>query len=146
MKRRTFTRNCVLCLGGAMLPPLVSGCQSTYYTQGVMEPNGISVLRSEFDYLKKDQLMTRQYIIIRNDRMTFPVCLYRFSDTDYAALLMKCTHKGAELNASGDHLHCPSHGSEFDNKGRVTQGPAEENLRSFAVTTDGQKIFIDLRA
>ncbi len=129
-----------------MLPPLVSGCQSTYYTQGVMEPNGISVLRSEFDYLKKDQLMTRQYIIIRNDRMTFPVCLYRFSDTDYAALLMKCTHKGAELNASGDHLHCPSHGSEFDNKGRVTQGPAEENLRSFAVTTDGQKIFIDLRA
>ncbi len=146
MKRRTFTRTCVLCLGGAMLPPLVSGCQSTYYTQGVMESNGISVLRSEFDYLKKDQPMTRQYIIVRNDRMTFPICLYRFSDTYYAALLMKCTHKGAELNASGDHLHCPSHGSEFDNKGRVTQGPAEENLRSFAVTTDGQKILIDLRA
>lgn len=129
-----------------MLPPLVSGCQSTYYTQGVMEHDGISVLRSEFDYLKKDQPMTRQYIIVRNDRMTFPICLYRFSDTDYAALLMKCTHKGAELNASGDHLHCPSHGSEFDNKGRVTQGPAEENLRSFAVATDGEKILIDLRA
>ncbi|MDQ2657122.1 MAG: Rieske (2Fe-2S) protein [Bacteroidota bacterium] len=145
MERRTFTRTCLLCVGGAMLPPLLSGCQSTYYTQGVMERDGISVSRSEFDYLKKDQPMTRQYIIVRNDRMAFPICLYRFSDSGYAALLMKCTHKGSELNASGDHLHCPSHGSEFDNQGRVTQGPAEENLRSFRVTTDGEKIFIDLR-
>ena len=78
--------------------------------------------------------------------MTFPICLYRFSDDNYSALLMKCTHQGSELNASGDHLHCPSHGSEFNNKGKVTQGPAEEDLRSFKVMTYGEKIFIDLRA
>ena len=119
-----------------MVPPVLSGCQSTYYTQGVMERDGISVLRSEFSYVKKDQTMTRQYIIVRNDRMTFPICLYRFSDSDYAALLMKCTHQGSELNASGDHLHCPSPGSEFDNIGQVPQGPAEEDLRSLKVPTD----------
>jgi Rieske Fe-S protein len=146
MKRRTFARACVYCIGGAMLPPFLAGCQSTYYTQGVMERDGISVMRSEFNYLKKDQPMTRPYIVVRNDKMTFPICLYRFSDENYSALLMKCTHQGSELNASGDHLHCPSHGSEFNNKGKVTQGPAEEDLRSFKVATDGDKIFIDLRA
>lgn len=136
----------MLCVGGAMLPPLLSGCQSTHYTQGVIEKDGISVLRSEFTYLKKDRPVTRPYIIVRNDQMTFPICLYRFSDNQYTALLMKCTHQGSELNVSGDHLHCPSHGSEFDSTGKVTQGPAEEDLRSFKVTSDSEKIFIDLRA
>jgi len=89
--------------------------------------------------------MTRQYIIVRNEQLEFPIYLYRFSDADYAALWMKCTHKGAELTASGDHLHCPSHGSEFDSKGKVSQGPAEDDLRSFRVFTDNDKIFIDLR-
>jgi Rieske Fe-S protein len=59
---------------------------------------------------------------------------------------MKCTHQGNELSASGDHLTCSAHGSEFNNKGMVAQGPAEKNLRAFKVTADADKIFIDLRA
>jgi len=46
----------------------------------------------------------------------------------------------------GDQLHCPAHGSEFDNKGTVTQGPASYNLRAFPVEASQDKIFIDLRA
>ena len=134
-----------MCLTAGIIPPLVGACQSTYYTQGSMEPNGISVLKSEFSYLKKDQPMIRQYIIVKNDGVEFPIYLYRFSDREYSALLMKCTHQGAELNASGDHLHCPSHGSEFDNKGVVSHGPAEKNLRSFNVLAENDKVFIDLR-
>lgn len=145
MERRTFTKTCIMCLAGSIIPPVLAGCHSTYYTQGTIEPNGISVLRSEFTYLKKEQPMIREYIIVRNEGLTFPIYLYRFSDQEYSALLMKCTHKGAELNASGDHLHCPSHGSAFDNKGTVAQGPAEKNLRSFKVFSDNEKIFIDLR-
>ncbi len=90
--------------------------------------------------------MIRQYIIVRNDRLEFPIYLYRFSDNKFSALLMKCTHQGAELNASGDHLHCPGHGSEFNNKGVLAHGPAESNLQSFKVSDDNEKIFIDLRS
>ena len=136
----------MLCLSGAMVPPLLTSCQSTYYTQGNLLPNGIAVLKSEFHYLKKDQQMIRQYIIVKNESLTFPIYLYRFSENEYSALLMKCTHKGAELNASGDHLHCPSHGSEFDNRGTVSHGPAEKDLRSFKVSADQEKIFIDMRS
>lgn len=78
--------------------------------------------------------------------LEFPIYLYRFSDNEYTALLMKCTHQGNELQASGNHLHCSVHGSEFNNKGVVAQGPAERNLRSFKVSFDNEKIFIDLRA
>jgi Rieske Fe-S protein len=146
MDRRKFTKACMICVTGSVLAPIMSGCQSTYYTAGVVEPNGISVLKSEFTYVKKDQPVQRAYIIVRNTAMEFPIYLYKFSDEQYSAVLMKCSHQGNELSASGDHLHCSAHGSEFNNKGIVAQGPAEENLRTFKVTPTGDKLFIDLRA
>jgi Rieske Fe-S protein len=146
MDRRSFTRTCIGCLSGLLVAPMLSGCKSTYYTTGTIEPNGLSVMKSEFTYLKKDQPTLRQYIIVRNEKLEFPIYLYRFSEHEYSALLMKCTHQGNELSAAGDHLHCSAHGSEFNNKGAVAQGPAEKNLRTFIVTSDNDKIFIDLRS
>jgi len=58
---------------------------------------------------------------------------------------MKCTHQGAELQASGDVLQCPAHGSEFNNKGLVKTGPADTNLRTFPVVVNNNELFIDLR-
>jgi len=144
MDRRDFTKACIGCLGGVLVSPLLTGCQSTHYASGMIEPNGLSVANSEFVNSKNNE--TREYIIVRNDKLEFPIYLYRFSETEYSALLMKCTHQGNELNASGDHLHCSAHGSEFNNKGIVAQGPAEKNLRAFKVSADGDKIFIDLRS
>ena len=59
---------------------------------------------------------------------------------------MRCTHQGTELQASGDRLQCPAHGSEFDNKGTVKTGPADKALRSFPVTVSNNQLFIDLKA
>lgn len=146
MNRRDFTRTCLSCVAITGFPAVLSSCQSTYYTTGTMESNGLSVMRSEFTYLKKDQPLTRSYVIIRNDALEFPIYLYRFSDTQYSAVLMKCTHQGNELSASGDHLTCSAHGSEFTNKGTVAQGPAEKDLRTFDVRVAGEKIVINLSA
>jgi Rieske Fe-S protein len=146
MDRRTFTKSCIACIAGASFVPMFSSCQSTHYASGIIEPNGLSVSKSEFTYSKKDQPMMREYIIVRNDKLEFHIYLYRFSDNEYSALLMKCSHQGNELQASGDHLHCSAHGSEFNNMGVVAQGPAENNLRSFKVTENNERIFIDLRS
>lgn len=146
MNRRTFVKQtCITCVSGGLISFLVTGCQATHYASGVMGATGISVPKSEFTYLKKDQTLTRQYIIVQNDKLEFPIYVYRFSDTEYSALWMKCTHQGAELQASGEALHCPSHGSEFTNKGTVSNGPAEKNLRSFPVIVQTETITIDLR-
>ena len=66
---------------------------------GVVEGNGISVLKSDFTYLKKDQPVQRDYIIVRNAALEFPIYLYKFSDEEYSAILMKCSHQGNELQA-----------------------------------------------
>ena len=110
-----------------------------------MENTGLAVSKSEFIYLKKEQALTRKYIIVQNEKLEFPIYLYRFSENDFSAVWMKCTHQGAELRASGDALHCPSHGSEFNNRGMLSQGPAEINLRSFPISVLEDKILIDLR-
>jgi Rieske Fe-S protein len=58
---------------------------------------------------------------------------------------MQCTHQGTELQASGDVLQCPAHGSEFNNKGQVTNGPADNGLRTFPITVTNTELLIDLR-
>jgi Rieske Fe-S protein len=146
MDRRTFTKTCISCITGSAMLPMLAGCQSTYYTSGTLEKDGISVSTAEFTYLKNEKLIQRDYVIVRNEAIEFPIYVYKLSDQEYSAILMKCTHQGNELQASGDHLTCPAHGSEFNNKGIVAQGPAEKDLRRFNVMTRGDKIFIDLRA
>lgn len=145
MNRRIFTKRvCLYCLAGAVVPSALTSCQSAHYTTGTLDKNGISVSKSEFSYMKKDKPQVRSWIIVRNDALQYPIYLYRFSENEFSALLMKCTHQGTELQAAGDHLHCPAHGSEFNNKGMMTQGPAETALRSFKITADADKVFIDL--
>jgi len=134
----------MVCLGGGLLTTVLSACSSTHYVTGVIDPKGLTVLQSEFVEIKKDNTLTRSFIIVQHESLEFPIYLYRINDQEYSALWMKCTHQGSELNAAGDHLYCPSHGSEFDKKGNVSQGPAEKNLRSFPVSVTDDKIFIAL--
>lgn len=146
MDRRAFMkRTCSSCLGASAITVLLANCQSTYYTSGTWEPNGISVLKSEFTLQKGANTILRDYIIIRNEKMEFPLCVYRFSENEYSALLMKCTHQGTELLAAGDQLHCHAHGSEFNSRGLVSQGPAEANLRKFNVLVTAEKLLIELK-
>jgi len=46
---------------------------------------------------------------------------------------------------SGDKLQCPAHGSEYNNRGNVTNGPADRDIRSFPVSLIDNQVFIDLR-
>ena len=103
------------------------------------------VSRDEFKINQKGNTAYRSFIIVRNDALQFPICVYRFSDEEYSALWMRCTHQGAELQASGDVLQCPAHGSEFNNRGEVRNGPADNALRTFPVTITNNDLFIDLR-
>lgn len=144
-RREFIKKSCILCAGLSTSAWVLSSCQTTHYITGTFTDTNLVFPISEFTYEKKDQLLKRSYIIIQNERLEFPIYLFRFSDTEYSALWMKCAHQGAELQASGDHLYCPSHGSEYDNLGTVKQGPAEKNLKTFPVSVQGDSILINLR-
>jgi Rieske Fe-S protein len=86
----------------------------------------------------------RPYIVLDESPYEWPIVLYRFSDTEYSALLMRCTHQGSELSAHGEIMTCSAHGSEFDTRGQVVTGPAETPLQTFEVSTDETNVYIHL--
>ncbi|MHB1179424.1 MAG: QcrA and Rieske domain-containing protein [Daejeonella sp.] len=146
MNRRNFiVHGCTACLSMAVAPALLTSCTSTRYITGNIEKDGLKLNKSEFRMTGKGSKTYLSFIIVRNDAFKYPICVYRFSEQDYTALWMRCTHQGTELQASGDFLQCPAHGSEFNNKGQVTNGPADDNLRTFPVMVSNNEIFIDMR-
>ena len=146
MKRREFIINsCSACLSVSAFAGLISSCKSTQYVSGKLNTDGVVVDVEDFKIKQKGKNSYRSYIVVRNEELKFPICVYRFSDTDYSALWMQCAHQGAEVQVAGNYLQCPAHGSEYDNRGHVTNGPAVRDLRTFPVTVANNQLFIDLR-
>jgi Rieske Fe-S protein len=146
MTRKDFIVNaCTACLSATVISSLLPACSATRYIAGNLGKDGLTVSKDEFLIGQKGNTAYRSFIIIRNDALQYPICVYRFGDQEYSALWMRCTHQGSELQASGDFLQCPAHGSEFNNRGLVTSGPADNNLRIFPVISTATELFIDLR-
>jgi Rieske Fe-S protein len=146
MNRRDFLVNsCSACLGAVAATSIFSSCTTTRYISGNIVKDGLTVSTDEFKLEQKGSIAYRSFIIVRNDALQYPICIYRFNDQEYTAIWMKCSHQGSELQASGDVLQCPAHGSEFNNKGKVTNGPADRDLRTFSVTVSNNELFLDLR-
>ncbi|MBR58551.1 MAG: hypothetical protein CMH54_11080 [Myxococcales bacterium] len=75
------------------------------------------------------------------------ILVYRRTEDTFGAIDITCTHWGCHVRYSPkkDDIFCPCHGSRFSTGGAVTEGPAEENLRSYPVTTTANGVQISLR-
>ena len=146
MKRRDFIKTgCTACIAATGIAGFLTSCKSTQMVTGKLNNDGVLLDTDDFIIRKNGKVSHKLYVVVRNDALKYPICVYRFSDTDYSALWMECQHQGAEVNVVGSYLQCPAHGSEYDNRGRVTNGPAESNLRTFPVVLNNNQLFIDLR-
>ncbi|HTN18792.1 MAG TPA: Rieske 2Fe-2S domain-containing protein [Chitinophagaceae bacterium] len=146
MNRRTFLKDtCVACIGIASGAALLSSCKTMKQSSGTLTENGLTVPLKDFISSKTPELRYHAYLVVRNDALQYPVCVYRLNEKEYTALYMRCSHQGAELQVAGDRLTCPAHGSEFDRTGIAQQGPASDALRRFPVTVGADELFIDLR-
>lgn len=124
---------------------ILESCHPAYYAINSLEGNKLKVSKSEFTYMnKKEQTIERKFVLVEHEKLKFPICLYRISESEAVALYMECTHQGCELHANELSLTCPCHGSEFDTRGNVINPPAEDALRQFVVTVDQQSIYISL--
>lgn len=146
MDRKEFILTCgMICLGGSSITLLLQSCGSAnYFAANTLIDNRLVVDKSEFVGIVKDKTIHRSFILLKTEKYSFPIAVYRHDENDYSALLIKCTHRGCELNPLGDYLVCPCHGSEFNNRGFVQHPPADKNLQSFKTTTDNEKIYIQL--
>ncbi|MCE3227384.1 MAG: hypothetical protein K0S32_1935 [Bacteroidetes bacterium] len=144
MDRKEFLKVCGGTCLGLLGISLLDSCAGTHYVQATTSENKLIVLLNEFKVDKNNKPSFRKYIVVKTEKSDYPIVVYRNSETDYKAMLMKCTHQGIELSLNGDILSCSAHGSEFSNKGEVISGPADQKLRSFPVTSDEKNIYIQL--
>jgi nitrite reductase/ring-hydroxylating ferredoxin subunit len=65
--------------------------------------------------------------------------------TGIYAMTAVCTHQGCIIGQGGPAFACPCHGSEYNLGGTVTQGPATQALRHYAVSepTPGAALVVD---
>jgi Rieske Fe-S protein len=145
MNRKTFLQTCSAgCLGFAAFSTLLQGCSSAKIITSPIEGDYLVVPVTAFEVVKKDMKKYLPVIIVQNDTLRYPISVYRFAEGDYTALLMRCTHQGTELQVFGDKLQCPAHGSEFETSGKVSNGPADKDLRTFPITIAGDQLKISL--
>lgn len=146
MDRKTFLQTCgYACLGSAALTTFLQSCASTtYFAPATTDDNRIVLKKSAFLTTEKGKTVQRKYVLVRSEKLGFPICVYQLDSQNYSALLMECTHKGCELQPHGEFLVCPCHGSEFNARGTVLNPPAEQNLHAYTLTTDHENIYIQL--
>lgn len=144
MNRKEFIQSCgMACLSSFGLTAFLQSCASAnYYAKNSINEKKIKINKTEF--IEHDKNTFRKYILIKNDALQFPICLFKLGDQEYSAVYMECSHRSCELHNQGSFLQCPCHGSEFSNKGIVQNPPAEQNLKTFQTTTDHESIFIHL--
>src|SRR6478609_270172 len=143
MNRRKFiATGCISCLSGGLMLSMLESCSSTkMINASIIDADMIVPLKH---FAVKESF--KKYLVVQNDQLQYPICVYRFDENTYQALLMKCTHQGAELQVFGDKLQCPAHGSEFNNHGKIESGPASTPLRVLPVTIGNDHIKISLKA
>lgn len=147
MDRKDFIKTCgFACLGGAAITTVLQGCTSTKIMSGKITGDDLIVPISDFETRAGNETHYKKYIVVQNEILKYPICVYRNNESEYTALWMRCTHQGAELQVFGDKLQCPAHGSEFNNKGGVQNGPADIKLRTFAIIIENNQLKISLKA
>ena len=120
--RRTFITTLALLLGAG-------GLLLRYLTPRV-SPGRNVVLTAALSDIPPDGAL-----VFREQR----VALLRDTDGPYALSLV-CTHLGCTLTVSSGGMACPCHGSRFDRRGRVLNGPADRPLKRLALQERGGMI------
>ncbi|MCY4781237.1 Rieske (2Fe-2S) protein [Sphingobacterium sp. UT-1RO-CII-1] len=145
MNRKYFLKQCGLaCLSSSIATALFNSCVTQKAISGQLVNTDLVIPLDSF-LVKNKTTDYKKYIIVEHKQLQHPIYVFRFSENEYSALLMRCTHQGAELQAFGDVLECPAHGSEFNNRGIVQNGPANKNLRTFPVISTNNELKISLK-
>ncbi len=146
MTRLDFIKNSTLtCIAATSAFSLLQGCIGVKTFNAEITGDHFVIPLKEFEIKTGKKKTYRSYLIVYNSQLRYPFCVFRYNEHQYSALQMKCTHQGNELTVNGDKLTCSAHGSEFDNKGMVYKGPAENPLKSFPAFPDKENLIISLK-
>ena len=129
-----------VCAGGACALA-TTGCASLA-TRPVTSVNGVVALQlADYPELTRADGAVR----ILPDGARDPLLVLARPNGEFTVLSTVCTHRGCAVEAHGEQLVCPCHGSTYDRAGAVLRGPAEQPLRRFATRRIAGGVEIVLR-
>src|SRR5690625_82873 len=145
MERKEFIKKTLSALVAIPLGiTILNSCESIYYAEITKKDSTLILDKSEFLIDSSKKKKERSYVLISTDESDFPICVYKIKEDQYVASLLKCTHQGCELEIGGGIYNCPCHGSEFNTRGEVLEGPATRQLTTYKIITDDKKIYLQL--
>ncbi len=115
----------------------LAGCASLPYVEYVMD--------GERAVVKKADFAEKGFVLLKVASLPAPLYVRQVEASAYAAVLLRCTHRGCTVQPAGEILECPCHGSRYNHRGEVIKGPAPRNLQPYPVTTDAEHVRIALR-
>lgn len=140
-RRKFVVESCSACLGllaVASGASLLAGCASVSEFQATVDNNTITVPLASIAEGEKIK-------VVRAKQLAYDILLVVGENKDYRALEMRCTHANNILSASNTGLFCNFHGSAFNLRGEVTNGPAMSPLKNFRTTEENNLITIYLK-
>lgn len=143
MQRRIFIRNigCSSCLllGGGVAISFFEGC-------GSVKPFAVIEAKVKDYKIPLTSFETVPYLLIqRKTQESEDILVVKKGETEFLALIMRCTHKGVGLVPKGNALVCPAHGSKFSLEGKVEEGPAKESLSIYDTRIEGSELIVMIR-
>jgi Rieske Fe-S protein len=139
LDRRRFIAACAS--GACALAASSTACASLA-TRPVTSVNGVIALQfSEYPELTRPDGAAR----ILPDGARDPLLVLARPDGQLTVLSTVCTHRGCAVEARGEQLVCPCHGSTYDRNGAVLRGPAEQPLRRYQTRAVAGGVEIILR-
>ena len=105
----------------------------------------VSAGKVEIDRLAyADLAIPGRGLVVRAEGAIEPIMLVAQSDGGVRALSGVCTHLACSIRLTGGGLACPCHGSTFALDGRVTRGPAPEDLHEYPTIVTDTTVVITL--
>jgi Rieske Fe-S protein len=114
---------------------MLQSCSPVRYVNYTLTGSKVTIKKSDFE--------EDQYVVVKVSHLPKPIYIAKLERDNYSALFMECTHKRCEVRPFGNELHCPCHGSEYDNLGEVISPPALYPLKKFKVSQDAENIYVD---
>lgn len=124
MLRKDFIKkSCLACMGIAASGVLLEGLSSCA-SFPVMKLNTVENVVQ----IKLEEFQVNKMMIVRPSQLDYDIFVNKISDNLYLVLVMKCSHQDWNLATNPKGFNCSLHGSMFDLKGNVANGPATEPL------------------
>jgi Rieske Fe-S protein len=135
---RGVTRRCLLAVGAVGIPGLaLVGCSQAAAPGG---PAGAAGSSGAAKPLAKLSDIKVGEAISATGPDGGDIVIVRPTESTVTAFSAICTHEGCTVRPAGQELDCPCHGSVFDLKGAVLNGPAQRPLRPVKVTLSGDDV------